>query len=238
MLGVAKMPSLYKRGRASLHAKLVPVSAVSVPLDTTDGELSAHIEELVAQEIDCRWRDACARLEASEREQIRALATEAQRVVASAREEGYARGLSEARAWLQAEMTVVRQAYTQLESDRLGFIEENKRDIAALALRMAEVMLRSELQTNASALITLFQSAYEELVAKRKVFVFVHPEKLSQVEALKHFLPLPTDGPVHIRADSTLDRDSFRLEDELGGVCYDLPEGLNQLKVETSDETL
>lgn len=231
------MPSLYKRetGTPLHNTRQVPVSAVTVPRETSDGELSERIEELVAQEIARRWQEACARLEATEGELRRALALESQRTLASARDDGYARGLSEAQAVLQAEMAIVREAYVQLESDRLAFVEGCKREIAAMALRMTEAMLRAELNTNDSALLALFHGAYEELVAKRKVFIFVHPEKLSQVEALKHLLPLPTDRPIHMRSDRTLDKDSFRIEDELGGVRYDLPEALRQLETEVSD---
>jgi flagellar biosynthesis/type III secretory pathway protein FliH len=218
------MPSLYKRETGvPIQTRQIPVNAVTVPCEPNDSELSSRIEEHIAQEVDRRWRDACARLEAEHAELRRVAVAEAEKAWATAREEGYACGLSEAQAMLTAEMALVRQAYTQLEGDRLAFIAQSQRDIIALALRIAEAALRAELSTNPSALLALFQSAYDELVAQRKVFIFVHPDNLSQVEALKHRLPLPADGPLVIRPDSTLDRSSFRLEDELGGVRYDLP---------------
>lgn len=223
------MPSLYKRADTPLYTRQVPVSAVTVQNEAAETELSARIEEHIVHEIDRRWREACARLEETEADLRRALAAESQRVLASARQEGYAAGLREAREVLENEMAVVRKAYVQLEHDRLAFVEESQHDIAALAQRMAEVMLRAELKTNQDALLTLFHAAYDELVAQRKVFVFVHPTQLFKVEALKHLLPLPVDAPIVVRTDSTLDVDSFRLEDELGGVRYDLPAELRQL---------
>jgi flagellar biosynthesis/type III secretory pathway protein FliH len=203
---------------------------VTVPCETANNELSSHLAAQITQEIERRWREASARLEATEAELRQRAAAEAEKAAAAARAEGYARGLREAQAVLETEMAAVRKAYIQLESDRLAFIAESKRDIIALTLRMAEVTLRTQLSTNPNALLTLFHSAYEELVAKRKVFVFVHPDSLAQVETLKHLLPLPADGPLVIRTDSTLDRSSFRLEDELGGVRYDLPLELRNIE--------
>jgi len=198
--------------------------------------MSVLTEQRIAQEIERRWREATAELKAVELNKAQALVSEAEKVLASAHEEGYRRGLQEAQEFLQAEMALVRKAYTQLESDRLSFIQASKRDITALSLRMAEALLRSELNTNPDALHALFLLAYDELMVQRKVFLFVHPDKLKQVEDLKHRLPLPADAPVLVRADSTLDKNSFRLEDELGGVRYDLPAALRQLEVEMCDD--
>lgn len=225
------MPLLYKRATGTaLKTRQVPVHAVTAPCEAANNELSSPVEEHITREIDRRWREACARLEATEAELRFSSAAEAEKAFAAAHAKGYARGLSEAQAVLEAEMAAVRKAYTKLESDRLSFIEDSRRDIVALALRMAEVTLRKELSTNPDALLALFHSAYEELVAQRKVFVFVHPDNLAQVEAFKRQLPLPADGPLVIRTDSTLDKSSFRLEDELGGVRYDLPSELRSVE--------
>ena len=224
------MPSLYKRGTdAPLQTRQVPVSAVTVQREAADNELSTRLLEHIAHELDRRWREACTRLQETEADLRCALAAESQQVLASAHAAGYSEGMRAAREVLETEMAVVRKAYVQLEQDRLAFVEESRQDIAALALRIAEVMLRSELKTSQCALLTLLHAAYGELVAKRKVFVFVHPTVLFKVEALKHLLPLPADAPIVIRTDSTLDVDSFCLEDELGGVRYDLPAELRQL---------
>jgi len=233
------MPSLYKPSASTpLHTRQVPVQPVALPDEVASSELSLLLDEQVKSEVERRWREASARLEETERETKRVLAHESQRVLASAREEGYRRGLSEAEQVLQAEMAVLRRSYVELENDRLRFIAENKRDIAALALKMAEVLLRAELSSHPDLLLNLLHLAYDELVAQRKVFVFVHPEKVAQVEELKHLLPVPVDGPVLIRGDSTLDKDSFRLEDEQGGVDYNLPKALKQLQTEICDDAV
>jgi len=229
------MPSLFKRaGGAPEAVRHVPVSTVAVRPSADEGDLATIVEPLVAREIEARWQAALSELKAMDEAGRRALVIEREAALVAAQTAGYAQGLSQARADMQASMGEVRRAYHQLESDRLAFMEECKRDVAALVIKIAEVILRAELSMNPNAMMTLFAKAYDELVAQRKVLLFVHPEQLEHVVSRSHLLPIPADGPLLVRADATLDKHSFRLEDDLGSVRYDLPGVLRQLETEVS----
>lgn len=225
------MPSLYKRAEVrGCSVRAVPLIDVAAPKTEAELTVQAMAEARAKEMYEVSWSLAQGELALTHERQQVELAAEREWVLREAREQGRAEGERRAQQEALAKMAEIRKAYTQLELDRVSFIEECKLDIIALATEMARSIVREELQSSPETLNRLVARAFMELMCRRKVAVFVHPEKLEMVAAYSHLLPPTADGQeVLVRADVTLDRDSFRVEDDLGAVKFDLTEQLKKM---------
>lgn len=225
------MPSLYKRAVVEGESvRAVPLIEVATPKTEAESSLEAVVEARAMEIFNERWKQAEQELVGARERQRTELAAERESVLQEAWEQGYAEGERRAQQEASAKMDEIRKAYTQLEIDRLEFIEHCRLDIIALATEMSRTIIREELQSSPETLSRLVSRAFQELMSRRKVVVFVHPDKLEMVAAYSHLLPPTADGQqVLVRADVTLDQDSFRVEDDLGAVKFDLAEQLKKM---------
>lgn len=229
------MPSLYKN--AVVHdnqGRTIPVSHVTMPAPQLDQEglQEARLAELLkaAREEDRRKLDEL--LLAHKEELNTLMEAERKRVYEVAKRSGYDAGLALAQVEAEQLMAEVRHCYHQLEVDRKVFVESCQQEISALILGVTEHLLRQELTASSAALPGLVASAISELVVRRQVVVFVHPSRVAEVNEVFTQWPLPLDGQaLLVRGDPTLDKASFRAEDDLGAVLVDLPVLTAKLKL-------
>ena len=126
-------------------------------------------------------------------------------------EEGYARGAEEWAAAIEAARDSVSKA-----------IERSQREVARLALRVAEKILRQKLETTPEALIPVVDEALRSLQAqpRSRVVLRVHPDDRSVLEERKArwLARFPGLESLKVVADEELPRGSCRIESDFGMV--------------------
>jgi flagellar assembly protein FliH len=126
-------------------------------------------------------------------------------------EEGYARGAEQWAAAVEAARESVRLA-----------IERSQQQVARLALRVAEKILRQKLETSPEALVPVVDEALRSLQAQpqSRVVLRVHPDDQPVLEPRKArwLARFPGLESLKVVADEELPRGSCRIESDFGTV--------------------
>ena len=221
-------------------------SSYRVPLHTirpqsevlSSGDRQAdEIELRVAEAISQRWQAARGELEQERRTMLAQIEAERGKTLAEAERHGFAAGRQQAQVEAENLMGKVQAAYRQLEDDRAEYITSCQAEISNLAVNIAREILQVELQSSPESLLEVARRAIVELVSKKRVVVFVHPDNVATVSSYSYLLPdLPEGGEVLVRPDPTLSLQSLRAEDDTGAVVIDLPRELRRVREALHDD--
>ncbi|KAF0195875.1 MAG: type III secretion protein SctL [Bacillota bacterium] len=235
------MPSLYKHVAVDTASKVnIPIAEVkTAPLQLNPGddvlEMALQIRaEALFQE---KWEAAQLELAMERGRLLAEVDAERERVRAVAEREGFEAGASRAQAEAQALMLQVQESYAVLEADRVRFIEGSRQQIVDLVVTTAEHFMHEQMQRVPELLLNMVARAIQELVSRRKVCIFVNPNRVETVSAYSYLLPGTADGnEVLIRPDPSLDLESFRVEDDSGAIVASLTEHMKIMRQVQADD--
>ena len=149
----------------------------------------------------------------------------------AAEQEGYEAGASRAKREATALMLRVQESYKVLEVDRVRFIKDSRQAIVDLVVAISEQFMHEQLQQVPELLLNMVARAIQELVSRRKVCIFVNPERVETVSGYSYLLPGTADGnEILIRSDPSLEIESFRVEDDCGAIVVSLSEHLKLMR--------
>ena len=235
------MPSLYKGVAVDVARKVnIPVAelkAASLQLSPSDEVFEKTVKIMAEELFKEKWKVAQLDL-AMERSRMLA-EIEAQRVSARAvaEQEGYEAGAARAREEATVLMLQVQESYKVLEADRVCFIKDSHLAIVDLVVATSEQFMHEQMQQVPEVLLNMVARAIQELVSRRKVSVFVNPERVEMVSGYSYLLPGTADGnEILIRSDPSLDMESFRVEDDSGAIVASLSEHLKLMRQVLADD--
>jgi len=161
--------------------------------------------------------------------------TEAGEIARRAHEEGYARGLEEARAAMERELGEAREKACALlraaEDLRRETLAAMEGEIRALALEIAERFVVRQLSLEPGTVEAVVREAVRLVRDREQVIIFAHPEDaaLLRERADEFRALLAPDAVFRIVADASLTR---------GGCLVDSGEGLVDARVESRWQVL
>jgi flagellar assembly protein FliH len=181
------------------------------------------------------------------REQAEHLLQTARREAAQIREdavrEGYAEGQAQGRAECAADREHVRGLIDAAGAAYQRFCLDQTPALVALATQIAEKLLLEQLSLEPQRVVVLVRHALEHLSASSHIVVHLHPEDLPLVrphltlaEADEGAATSPSvaasrqSPPVHLRADTTVERGGCWIESDQGEVEATLSGRLERLE--------
>ncbi len=177
----------------------------------TDADASEKVIEkeiLLAHE---KAREILEEAQTKAKELIHQAQEEAQALLSEAYEKGYAEGLEQ---WLQCIQKIKRE-----QENAFKAMEQN---VLAIALKVAEKIVRKEFSTNPSTLHPYVKEAFRYIqgFSPDRVRLYVHPTFFQEAMAQKQTFEkaLGPDSEVTVFEDESLEPGDFRLETEYGVV--------------------
>jgi len=233
------MPSLYKADNlTAADKKSVPVINVQVATRPTAEQATKDlaIGEAVDALFTQRWAEAKQELLTEREKMLADIEKTKKQTYDQAYQEGLAAGKAVARRQAEQMMQSIREVEQRQLADRKDFIVSCKTEITELIISATESLIKAELQSP-ERVTELVSQAISELVSRQKVVLYVHPERLNEVQAYSYLLPATQDGQdVIFRGDPTLGKQVFRVEDDSGSVVVDLPAEIMNLRHELSHD--
>ena len=235
------MPSLYKDVAVDTATKVnIPVAQVKttlLPLNIGDEVFDKAVEIMAEALFQEKWKATQLELAMERGRMLAEVEAESERARAVAEREGFEVGVSKSQAEANALMLQVRQSYTVLEADRVSFIEESRQQIVDLVVTTAENFMHEQMQRVPELLLNMVARAIQELVSRRKVCIFVNPDRVETVSAYSYLLPGTADGnEILIRPDPSIDVESFRVEDDTGAIAASLTEHMKVMRQVLADD--
>ncbi|MCX7982185.1 MAG: FliH/SctL family protein [Syntrophales bacterium] len=137
-------------------------------------------------------------------------------------EEAYLRGLTEGKALGRKEverelgrtLNLLKQTMNEVARLRSEIIKNGEKEIVALAMAIAEKIVRQELETNREAIKAIFLSAIEAIGEKEKLLVRCSPGDLPVLESYVRDLQASQGGlgEVEFIADTNLSPGGVKIE--------------------------
>ncbi|MDP3486441.1 MAG: FliH/SctL family protein [Bacillota bacterium] len=235
------MPSLYKGVAVDAVSKVnIPVAEVKTALLQMNpgDELFEKATQIMAEALFLeKWKSAQFELAIERGRMLAEVEVESERARALAEREGFEAGVSRAQAEANILMLQVRESYTVLAADRVQFIEDSRNQIVDLVVTTTEHFMHEQMQRVPELLLNMVARAIQELMSRRKVCIFVNPNRVETVSAYSYLLPGTADGKeILIRPDPSLDIESFRVEDDSGAIAASLTEHLKIMRQVLADD--
>lgn len=143
-----------------------------------DDVVAFDLPDLEPVELVPRPADAGGRESPVERARV-----EADAIREAARAEGFAAGLAEGHAQLQATVAVLTEAVEGMAAARHALADCVERASVDLGLRIAEHALSGALHAEPERVVDVVRGALRCLVDRERVTILVHPEDLDRVRA-------------------------------------------------------
>lgn len=181
-------------------------------------EITALRESHEDVERHVRWLLDTAQSEAD------ALMAQTQARVAQIESEAYEKGLAEARARVNEEMSSavadLREKLThtlsELESLYTLIATRAERDLVKLALEIARKVVHREVNSDPDIVLTMARVALERLHPRAIAKVLLHPEDFEYVKANRH--KLSNTSALELIADGSVDRGGCIIQSEHGDI--------------------
>ena len=186
------MPSLYKGVAIDSATKVnIPVAEVkTTPLQLNSGdEVFEKALQIMAEALfQEKWKVAQLDLAMERGRMLAEIDSERELARTAAEQEGYKAGTSRARQEATALMLRVQESYKALEVDRVRFIKDSHQAIVDLVVAISEQFLQEQLQHVPELLLNMVAHAIQELVSRRKVCIFVNPDRVETVSGYSYLL--------------------------------------------------
>lgn len=184
-----------------------PASEINVP---------QKAQEEVEQRV--RWLLDTAQAEAD------ALMAQTQARVAQIENDAYEKGLVEARARVNEEMSSavadlrdkLSHTLSELESLYTLIATRAERDLVKLALEIARKVVHREVNSDPDIVLTMTRVALERLHPRAVAKVLLHPEDFAYVNANRH--KLSNSSALELIADASVDRGGCIIQSEHGDI--------------------
>jgi flagellar biosynthesis/type III secretory pathway protein FliH len=191
-------------------------------------------------DLASQGRQMCAAAQARANEIVAQARAERERILAGAREAGYAKGLEEGRAAgrVQGEeagrsaavaewrdrLSKLDSAWTsglsKFEGEREGLMRAAREDLLGLALQIAQRVVKRRVECDPGVVVEQVAAASAQLAKASGVILQVHPDDVALVEAAMPELARKVIGLRHARiaADPALSRGSCVVQCDGGGM--------------------
>ncbi len=222
-------------GREGVSTSMPAVSARSsrgavTVLKSPEGR-GADIQELFARKDIRVMKAGVVKEVQAVQSYLRQACQEARRIVASAAEdvqraqvEAREKGRAEAFAELLDELKRARNEYDRLMSGA-------EADMIELAFQIARQIIGHSIEVDPGVLRDIVSKSLVHVRGKRQIVVFVHPDDLAKVEALRHELAQEVEGAaLYFGADPQVERGGCVIETESGRLDARLEVQLNVLR--------